>query len=77
MTTRLLHDVNLAFIGAGAMGSAMIGGLLARHDVEPEHLTASDRHEERLDVVRGQFGIRTTLDNAGGGAGRRTWSCWR
>ena len=36
---------------------------MARHDVEPEHLTASDRHAERLDAVRGQFGIRTTLDN--------------
>ena len=63
MTTNLLSDVNLAFIGAGAMGSAMIGGLLARHDVEPGRLTASDRHEQRLGAVREQFGIRTTLDN--------------
>ena len=34
MATSLLNDVNLAFIGAGAMGSAMIGGLLSRDDVE-------------------------------------------
>ena len=63
MTTSLLNDVHLAFIGAGAMGSAMIGGLLGRHDVEAGRVTASDRHGERLDAVREQFGIRTTLDN--------------
>lgn len=63
MTKNVLHDVNLAFIGAGAMGSAMIGGLAARPDVEADRLTASDRHRERLEEVRGQFGVRTTLDN--------------
>lgn len=63
MTKNVLHDVNLAFIGAGAMGSAMIGGLVARRDVEADRLTASDRHQERLDEVRGEFGVRTTLDN--------------
>ena len=41
----------------------MIGGLLGRHDVEAGRVTASDRHEERLDAAREQFGIRTTLDN--------------
>ena len=63
MTKNVLSDLNVAFVGAGAMASAMIGGLLARHDVEPDGIMASDRHQERLDAVSGQFGIRTTLDN--------------
>ena len=63
MTKNVLNDVDLAFIGAGAMGSAMIGGLVSRRDVEAGRVTASDRHRERLDEVGGQFGIRTTLDN--------------
>ena len=63
MTAKLLKDVNVAFIGSGAMGSAMIGGLLAGYDVDPGRVTASDRHEDRLAAVRDQFGIRTTLSN--------------
>ncbi len=63
MTKNVLSDLNVAFIGAGAMASAMIGGLLARHDVEPGGITASDRHQERLDVVGEQFRVRTSRDN--------------
>ena len=63
MTKNVLNDLNVAFIGAGAMASAMIGGLLARHDMEQDEIVASDRHQERLDAVGGQFGVRTTLDN--------------
>ncbi|MYN64006.1 MAG: pyrroline-5-carboxylate reductase [Acidobacteria bacterium] len=59
----MLSDLNVAFVGAGAMASAMIGGLLARHDVQAGGIVASDRHRERLDAVGGQFGVRTTLDN--------------
>ena len=63
MTKNVLSDLNVAFVGAGAMASAMIGGLLARHDVNAEGIIASDRHQERLDAVGGQFGVRTTRDN--------------
>lgn len=69
MTDNVLSDVNLAFIGAGAMGSAMIGGLVSRHGVEPGQLKASDRHVERLDEVRGQFGVGTTHDNCAAATG--------
>ena len=37
----------LAFIGGGAMGEAMIGGLLNSHVVEPKAITASDPHKQR------------------------------
>ena len=61
--THALKDLHLAFVGAGAMGEAMIGGLLARHQLEPGNITASDRHRERLQEVREKFRIHTTLDN--------------
>ena len=62
--TTILHDLPVAFIGAGAMGEAMIGGLL-RHDlVEPGAITAADRHPQRLKEVRDLFHVRTTRDNS-------------
>ena len=58
-----LHDLQLAFIGAGAMGEAMIGGLLSRHELDPINVTASDRHGGRLDELQSRHGIHVTLDN--------------
>ena len=58
-----LRNTACAFIGAGAMGEAMIGGLL-RHDlVEPDAITASDPDEGRLSAVEQRFKIRSTRDN--------------
>ena len=59
----ILHDVPIAFIGAGAMGEAMIGGLLRHKLVEAGAITAADRHPERLTEVRELFHVRTTQDN--------------
>lgn len=61
MTT--LRNTACAFIGAGAMGEAMIGGLL-RHDlVAAEAVTACDPDEGRLKAVEQRFGVRTSGDN--------------
>ena len=59
----ILQDVPIAFIGAGAMGEAMIGGLLRHELVEAGAITAADRYPERLDEVRDLFGVETTQDN--------------
>ena len=59
----VLGKVPLTFIGAGAMGEAMIGGLLAKRLVAPGAMTAADRHAERLEVVHRRFHIHTTRDN--------------
>ena len=53
----------VAFIGAGAMGAAMIGGLAGGDDIDRARMIASDRNEDRLALVRDQFGVRTTLCN--------------
>lgn len=61
--THVLDDVRIAFIGAGAMAEAMIGGLLSRRELGADRITASDKHQERLEELRGRFRIRTTPDN--------------
>ena len=59
----ILHGVPITFIGAGAMGEAMIGGLLRHQLVEPDAVTAADLHAERLREVRDLFHVQTTRDN--------------
>ena len=58
-----LQDTACAFIGAGAMGEAMIGGLLRRDLVAPQAITASDPDENRLKAAAQRFGVRTSRDN--------------
>lgn len=58
-----LESARLAFIGAGAMGEALIGGLLSGGKVTPDQVTATDTRPERLDAMRDRFGIGTGADN--------------
>lgn len=62
MNTPQSNGASVAFIGAGAMGAAMIGGL-AEGEVDRVRMIASDRNEDRLALVRDQFGVRTTFCN--------------
>lgn len=63
MDTTPSNGASVAFIGAGAMGAAMIGGLAGGNDIDPGRVIASDRNEDRLALVRDQFGVGTTLCN--------------
>lgn len=67
--TNPLDNVRLAFIGAGAMGEALIDGLLAAGRVAPDQVTAADARAERLEELRGRFGIRVAADNAAAARG--------
>ena len=60
MDTTQSNGPSVAFIGAGAMGAAMIGGLAGGDDVDRARMIASDRNADRLALVRDQFGVRTT-----------------
>ncbi len=62
-TGTALGGVRLAFIGAGAMGEAMIGGLLGNRLIEPRSITASHPRSERLRDLGSRLGIHTTHDN--------------
>lgn len=54
---------NIAFIGGGNMGRALIGGLVAR-GIAPERITVSDPHLPTLQTLQESYAVRTTQDNA-------------
>ena len=58
-----LKGSKLAFIGGGAMGEAMISGLLGSGTVEPKAITASDPHAQRMHDLAARFNIHTTTEN--------------
>ena len=62
-TKNPLQELHLAFIGAGAMGEAMINGLLSRHQLKPDNITASDKHLLRLREIRKKFHIHISQNN--------------
>ena len=59
----MLQSNKVAFIGSGAMGEAMIKGMLARALIRPEQITASDPVEARRQTIARDYGVRTTGDN--------------
>ncbi len=62
-------SLNITFIGAGCMASALIRGLITRGGIEPKRITASDVSQERLALIARDFGIRTETDNVRAAAG--------
>jgi pyrroline-5-carboxylate reductase len=58
-----LRDSSIAFIGVGAMGEAMIGGLLRHRLVKADAIMAADLSQERLNTVAQLFKVSTTNDN--------------
>ena len=59
----MLAEARIAFIGSGAMGEAMIKGMLAKAIVEPGQIIASDPIESRRTYMGNQYKIETTDDN--------------
>jgi pyrroline-5-carboxylate reductase len=58
----------LAFIGAGNMAAALIGGLIKR-GLPSDRIVAADPSGEQLEKLVKEFGIRRATDNAGAVAG--------
>ncbi len=54
--------MKLGFIGAGNMGSAMIGGILKSGLITSKDIRAVARSQETLDRIGSQYGIVTSLD---------------
>ena len=63
MDERPLTDTTLAVIGAGAMGEAMIAGLVDRRLVDPAQVTCSHPRAERRDELASRHGVSVTADN--------------
>ncbi len=59
----MLKDLKISVIGAGAMGEAIIGGLLRQELVSAEQVLATDLQEDHLRKLQARYGIQTGLDN--------------
>jgi pyrroline-5-carboxylate reductase len=59
----MLQDARLGFIGSGAMGEAIISGLLNKNVVGASNIVASDPVEKRRQDMTTRFGIRAVADN--------------
>ena len=53
----------IAFIGSGAMGEAMIKGIVAQNVVQAVQIMASDPVAARREQMKSQFGVTTTDSN--------------
>lgn len=60
----MIRDLRIAIIGAGAMGEAIIGGLLRHELVAPNQIMATGPRAERRAELEQRYGVRTTEDNA-------------
>ncbi|MCS6994332.1 MAG: pyrroline-5-carboxylate reductase [Anaerolineales bacterium] len=58
-----MRDKKIAFIGSGAMGEAMIAGLLRQGLATPEHLLTADVHAARVADLQARYGTRPFTDN--------------
>lgn len=58
-----MFDKIIGFIGAGNMGSAMIGGILNAHLATTSQIIASAHSESTLEQIRTRFSIETTRSN--------------
>ncbi len=58
-----MSNGQLAFLGGGNMGRALIGGLL-RRGLRPEHISVGESFAGARDALAADFGIQATADNA-------------
>lgn len=56
--------MKIGFLGSGKMAEAILSGILQSELAAPEDVTACDKSEERLVLMRGQYGVTATADAA-------------
>ena len=59
----MLRNSTIAFIGAGAMGGAIVHALLQKEFVGSGQIIAADTHEERGRMLAEKYSVQTTTDN--------------
>ncbi|MFH1724878.1 MAG: pyrroline-5-carboxylate reductase [Elusimicrobiota bacterium] len=59
----MLARKRIAVIGAGHIGTALIGGMVKAKLIDPKRVIATRRGAEALDELRRRWGIHTTTDN--------------
>ena len=56
-------EQKIAFIGSGAMGEAIIAGLLRQQIASPNNLLVSDPRAERVQELHEKYGVQPFTDN--------------
>ena len=59
----MFNGKKITFIGSGAMGEAMISGVIRNQLADPSALMATDPRAERLAELRNRYKIQTFTDN--------------
>ncbi len=59
----MMENKIIGFIGAGNMGSAMIGGICGSGLVTPEQIFVSAHSASTVEKINTAYGVRTTLNN--------------
>lgn len=59
----MLNDLRIAVIGSGAMGEAIISGLLRQNLLPSNHILASEPRAERRAELQARYDIGVTADN--------------
>lgn len=62
-TSADLRSVTLGFIGAGAMASALSGGLISARTLSPSSITLSDIDQKQLQSLNSSLSVNITSDN--------------
>jgi pyrroline-5-carboxylate reductase len=59
-----MTDRNVAFLGGGKMGEALVSGLIRSGGRTIDEIIVTCRREERARELAGKYGVTATLDNA-------------
>jgi len=65
----MLKNKKIAVIGAGHMGEALIGGMVAGKLINPKNVVASRRDSQALAGLKSKWGIRASESNAAAAKG--------
>ncbi len=57
-------DETLAIVGTGALGGAMLRGLVRSGAVAPDRIVCADARADHLERLAAEHGVRSTTDNA-------------
>ncbi len=62
MSNNAIAELTFAFIGAGNMSGAILGGMV-NNGVSPKNIIATNRSVEKQQALKQKYGIVTELDN--------------
>ena len=59
----MLIGKKLCFLGCGNMGEALVSGLVQSGSARPADIICTDVRDDRLEELRGRYGVRTSAQN--------------